>query len=110
MTMQRLTVRAFGGPEQLTVEKVTEALVPGPAVQGPVLPDHDPSANTARAWFLLIAMPTSPCTCLPHFDNDLSFGTSRFDVSHRLVCRFKRKYPVHDRANEPGTNKRADLA
>jgi hypothetical protein len=45
-----------------------------------------------------------------HLDDDFSFGASRFDVSHRLVGRFERKYLVDDRTNDPGIDKSGDLA
>ncbi len=49
-------------------------------------------------------------TGLPgHLDDDLAFRTSCFDVSQGRVGRFKRKDPIHDRADASGIDERADL-
>src|SRR4051794_18259541 len=47
---------------------------------------------------------------LPHLDDDLALGASRFDVVHRRLGLVERKHPVHDRTNYTPIDERRDLA
>jgi hypothetical protein len=47
---------------------------------------------------------------LSHLDDDLALCTSCFDVSQRLVGRFEWKDLIHNGADDPSIDQRADLA